>query len=92
MGTLNVSLDKKQGTKTWNRNSERELGMRAQNRNSEQEFGEGTRKRNSEQELRNQNSLWPHCVAQVLKDSAFAVVHNAFFFFSAEKVKQAKLS
>ena len=50
--------------------------------NSERELGTGTW---------NQNRLWPHCVAQVLKDSAFAVVHNAFFFFSAEKVKQAKL-
>ena len=60
---------------TQNRNSEREL---------EQEHGMGTQNGN-------QSRLWPHCVAQVLKDSAFAVVHNAFFFFSAEKVKQAKL-
>ena len=66
-----------------NGNSERELQTGAWNRNSEQELGTGTW---------NQKRLWPHGVAQVLKDSACAVVHNAFFFFSAEKVKQAKLA
>ena len=77
---------------TRNRSLEQELGMETLNGNPKQEPKKGTPNGNSEQELGTKIGLWPHCVAQVLKDSAFAVVHNAFFFFSAEKVKQAKLS
>ena len=80
-----------------NRNSKQELRTGTPNGSSEKKLGTGTgtgtRTRNLEWELQTgtRNRNWPHCVAQVLKDSAFSVVHNAFFFFSAEKVKQAKL-
>ena len=65
-GSLNRNLE----TGAWNRNLEWKLRRESPNGSSEKELGTGTR---------NRNRLWPHCVAQVLKDSAFAVVHNAFF-------------
>ena len=83
MGTLNGNSERELRTGTLNGNSKQELGTGTRNGNSERELRTGAQKRNLEQELGtgtwNQKRLWPHGVAQVLKDSACAVVHNAFF-------------
>ena len=81
MGALKGNSKQELGIGTRNRNSGQELRTGTWNRNSEQKLGTETWNRNSERELRTRiwKRNWPHCVAQVLKDSAFAVVHNAFF-------------